>query len=246
MPRAPAAGSDDAEIERIRAEYRRRDREIPPERYDLSRPAPHFAHARLCATLMDALRREGILPLDGLAVADAGCGDGTWLCDLARWGADPRKLHGIDLDESRLAVARRRLPHARLVCGDARDLPWPSAAFDVVLQFLVFSSILRASVKQRIAAEMLRVLKPGGVLLWYDSHWSNPRNPNMRGVGAAETRGLFPGCAVRLLSVTLAPLLARCVVPLSRPAARLLERLPFLRTHLFGVVRKPGARNPVQ
>jgi hypothetical protein len=51
---------------------------------------------------------------------------------------------------------------------------------------------------------------------------------------------------VRLRSVTLAPPLARAVVPVSPGAARLLERLPFLRTHLFGVVQRPAPFNPLQ
>jgi SAM-dependent methyltransferase len=238
--------TDDEEITRIRAEYRRRDREIPPERYDVSRPAPRFAHERLSRAIIEALRQAGKWPLAGLAVADIGCGDGARLGDFERWGANPRTLHGIDLDERRLAAARRRLPQAGLVCGDARTLPWPTAAFDVVLQFLVFSSVLLGSVRERLAAETLRVLKPDGVLLWYDSRRSNPRNPNMRGVRADEIRALLPGCDVRLRSVTLAPPLARAVVPVSSGAARLLERLPFLRTHLFGVVQRPAPFNPLQ
>jgi ubiquinone/menaquinone biosynthesis C-methylase UbiE len=238
--------TEDEEIARIRAEYRRRDREIPAERYDLSRPAPRFAHERLNRAIVEALQQAGKWPPAGLAVADIGCGDGARLGDFARWGADPRTLHGIDLDERRLAAARRRLPPAGLVCGDGRRLPWPTTAFDVVLQFLVFSSVLLASVRERLAAEALRVLKPDGVLLWYDSRHSNPRNPNMRGVCADEIRTLFPGCDVRLRSVTLAPPLARAVVPVSPRAARLLERLPFLRTHLFGVVRRPAPSNPLQ
>jgi SAM-dependent methyltransferase len=229
---------DAQEIDRIRAEYRRRDREIPASFYDLSRPAPRFAFSRLCAVVMEALRTAGKLPLTGRALADVGCGDGRWLLQFAEWGAAPEALFGIDLSEIRLAAARGRLPGASLVCGDARNLPWPDASFDVVTQFVVFSSILRPAVKRRIAAEMLRVLKPDGAILWYDTRCRNPRNPNTRGIGASEIRGLFPSCELRLRSVTLAPPLARRVVPVSANAGALLERAPFLRTHYFGVIRR--------
>ena len=76
IERAPAPGPDAGEIERIRAEYRRREREVPASFYDLSRPAPHFACTRLLAVMREALRRTDKLPLAGRALADVGCGNG--------------------------------------------------------------------------------------------------------------------------------------------------------------------------
>jgi len=236
--RAPVPDPDADEIERIRAEYRRREREIPAEFHDLSRPAPRFARTRLLPVVIEALGRADKLPLAGRTLADVGCGKGMWLGQFVRWGADPAALRGIDLMETRICAARALVPEASLTCGDARCLPWSDESFDVVMQFMVFSSILRASVKRGIADEMRRVLKPDGVILWYDSRRSNPRNANTRALGAAEIRRLFPGCDVRLSSVTLAPPLARRVVPLSRMAGVLLESIPLLRTHFFGVIRK--------
>jgi hypothetical protein len=52
-------------------------------------------------------------------------------------------------------------------------------------------------------------------------------------------RRLFPGFAMRIRRVTLAPPLARLVAPRSRLAADLLERLPPLRTHILALIRKP-------
>ena len=82
------------------------------------------------------------------------------------------------------------------------------------------------------------MLKPGGVVLWYDFRFNNPRNLEVRGIEAAEIRSLFPECSVDLKKVTLAPPLARRVVPISWTSAELLEKLPFLRTHYLGVIRK--------
>jgi SAM-dependent methyltransferase len=240
--RALVPDPDADEIERICEEYRRRERETPPGLYDLSRAAPRFAYTRLLPVVTAALGRADKLPLAGRALADVGCGNGMWLRQFVRWGADPAALRGIDLIGTRIGVARTRVPGASLVCGDARSLPWSDESFDVVTQFMVFSSILRASVKQRIADEMLRVLKPDGAILWYDSRRSNPRNPNVRALGAAEIRRLFPDCDVRLRSVTLAPPLARRVVPLFPAAGVLLESIPLLRTHFFGVIRKHAGR----
>jgi len=89
---------------------------------------------------------------------------------------------------------------------------------------------------------MVRVTKPGGIILWYDLRFNNPWNPNVRGIEAAEIRSLFPGCNVRLERLTLAPPLARHIVPISYPIALMIEQLPFLRTHYLGVIRKPESR----
>jgi hypothetical protein len=87
----------------------------------------------------------------------------------------------------------------------------------------------------------VRVLRPGGALLWYDFRVDNPANPNVRGIGHRELEALFPGLACRVLSLTLAPPLARAVAPVSPGLARLLEGLPFLRSHLLGVLVKGRA-----
>ena len=104
----------------------------------------------------------------------------------------------------------------------------------------MFTSILSETVKKSAAAEMLRVLKPGGLVLWYDFRVDNPRNPNVRGIGAREIRSLFADCSVKLRSGTLAPPVARRTVPISWILSLCLERIPFLRTHYVGTIRKPG------
>ena len=79
---------------------------------------------------------------------------------------------------------------------------------------------------------------PGGAVLWYDFFVNNPRNPHVRGVGAKVIRLLFPGFGVRLARVTLAPPLARRLVPLSRTIAFALEATKVLNTHYLGVIRR--------
>ena len=69
--------------------------------------------------------------------------------------------------------------------------------------------------KQAIAREMLRVLKPQGSILWYDFFMDNPRNSNVRGIGRRELASLFPDCRIWLRRVTLAPPLARRIVPVT-------------------------------
>src|SRR5262249_38083727 len=90
---------------------------------------------------------------------------------------------------------------------------------------------LHDGVKREIAGEMLRIVKPKGAILWVDFRFNNPRNPNVRGIGAREIRDLFPDCEVKLSSTTLAPPIARRIVPVSWTLGLALESLPFLLTH---------------
>ncbi len=122
--------------------------------------------------------------------------------------------------------------------ANAAHLPFSPAAFDLVLQSLLFTSILDPAMKQAVAREMLRVLKPGGLILWYDYHVNNPWNPDVAGVKKNEIQALFPGCRVQLRRITLAPPLTRLLAPHSFLLCSLLEKLRVLNTHYLGVIRK--------
>src|SRR5437899_11006112 len=108
----------------------------------------------------------------------------------------------------------------------------------MVLQITLFTSILNDEVKLAIAADMARVLAPGGRILWYDFSFNNPRNPDVRGIGRREIRMLFPGLEMKTKRVTLAPPLGRIVAPLSIVLYYLLSRVRPLCTHLLCLLRK--------
>jgi ubiquinone/menaquinone biosynthesis C-methylase UbiE len=223
---------------RIFPEYDRQTRELPADFDAWSRPSNLRLHEHALRGIIPMLRRASLFPLNGRRIADIGCGDGTWLLEFFQWGADPTDLCGIDLSAARVERARRRLPQADLRSGGASNLPWPDQSFDLVSQFTVFTSILDPALKRVIAAEMLRVLKPGGSILWFDFRVDNPANPHVRGVRASEIRSLFAGCEVELTSILLAPPLGRLVAGWSWPPAELLHPLPFLHTHYAGLIRK--------
>ena len=151
------------------------------------------------------------------------------------------EIAGVDALPAALASAREVHPGLQLTRATADLLPLRAESFALVSQFTVFSSILDPRMRQAAAAEMLRVLRPGAVALWYD-FTVNPTNRDTHGIGVEELRRLFPGCPMRLRRVTLAPPIARLFAPRSRLAADLLERLPPLRTHLLAVIRRPGGR----
>ncbi len=224
---------------RIRAVYARREATGAEERYAYWHPANLFLIQQLERAIVQTLQRRSLLPLNGRRALDIGCGDGFWLRFLLRLGAEPTNLSGIDLLENRVEQARLLAPTMDLRAGDATSLPYPNEAFDVVTQFTMFTSILDPDVKQRIAGEMLRVLHPGGLVLWYD-FVMNPRNPDAQGIGASEVRSLFPDCDYRFSHITLAPPLTRLLARRSWLACYLLEKVPLLRTHYLATIIKRG------
>ena len=115
---------------------------------------------------------------------------------------------------------------------------WPDASFDILTQITVLATITSATARLEIVSEMLRVVRPGGLILSYDMRVNNPANSKVRALPAAEIRGLFPGFAIELRSLTLAPPIARRIVPLSWVLAMALEKVPYLRTHCLTLIRK--------
>lgn len=229
-------GGRTPEADRIVSEYRRRDRAIDPDTYALWRPVNLFFQQGRARATLDELGRRGVFPLGDRRILDVGCGRGSGLVQLEEWGARRDRLAGIDLLPDRVDEARARLAGADLRVGDASALPWPDAHFDIVCQATVFSSILDDTLQDRVAAEMRRVLRPDGVIVWYDFRYDNPANPHVRGVRKERIARLFPGMSCRLRRVTLAPPLARRLVPLTWTGATLLERLVVLNTHYVAVL----------
>lgn len=176
--------------------------------------------------------------LDDKLILDVGCGGGWQLRKFVLYGADPQKLYGIDLLEDRIDVAKRLSPNINWQCGNAEALPYPDGHFDIVMQATAFTSVKSFEMKQGMSKEMLRVLKPHGLIFWYDYFFSNPSNPDVQGVRKGEIERLFSGCSVSLRRTTLAPPISRRIAPRSVILAYLLEKVPFLCTHYLGVIRK--------
>jgi ubiquinone/menaquinone biosynthesis C-methylase UbiE len=125
-----------------------------------------------------AMRRQALVPLQravqnaGAAarLLDLGCGTGGFLCEVKR--NHPRLyVTGIDLSLPYLAVARRRLrrwSRARLVEAPAETLPFADGAFDIVTCLYLFHE-LPPRARRAVVAEVHRVLRPGGILVFLDS-----------------------------------------------------------------------------
>jgi ubiquinone/menaquinone biosynthesis C-methylase UbiE len=125
------------------------------------------------------MRREALRPIAEvmrgvdqrrMALADVACGTGRFLRDVRlTWPA--LNLTGIDLSESYLAEARRHLKDLRpttLLAANAEAIPLADASQDIVTCIFLFHE-LPPEARRRVAAEMARILKPGGLMVLVDS-----------------------------------------------------------------------------
>ncbi|MFH1731248.1 MAG: class I SAM-dependent methyltransferase [Planctomycetota bacterium] len=222
-----------SETDRIRERYARR-KECFASLYDPTGPAVSRIIEERQRTIAGIFRRAGLVPVRDKRVLEIGCGKGTNLLHLLIQGFRPENLVGNELIEERAREARHLLPAAtEVITGDACELDLPDESFDIVLQSTVFTSILDDEFQKRLADRMWALVKPGGGVLWYDFVYSNPRNPDVRGVPLRRVRELFPDGKVKRWRVTLAPPIARRVVGIHPALYTLFNAMPFLRTHIL-------------
>jgi len=213
-----------AEQERINNVYRQWHGGTALARYAWHRP-------EVLQQVTDRSRAFGALlsatvgpDLSAIRVLDVGCGSGGFLRPLIDWGADPANLMGTELQQDRLEYARHHTAAGVAWHLGALDVV-PAESFDLVTAQTVFSSILDQKVRQALAADMWRTLKPGGWCLVFDFRYNNPRNRQVRRVTRAELRGFWPARQHRYRSLLLAP-----------PITRLLAWAPYLTTELLAVL----------
>jgi len=226
-----------AEESRIKAVYQKRKRSIPLDFYSLLRLHNLLRIQQLERKLVRLLSASRHQQMVDQRVLEVGCGCGLWLNTFLRLGALPENMAGVDVLEERIAEAEEMLPRGiTLRCRSSEQLDFADASFDLVFQSMLFSSILDPQVRRQIAAEMLRVLAPGGMILWYDFFLDNPFNADVRGVKKKEIAEYFPGCRIALGTTTLAPPIARKISRNSPILHGLLSAMPFLRSHYFGSI----------
>ena len=226
-----------SEIDRIRKEFLSRGQRLTgSDLYSLFNSAQLFTAQQRQRHILASLRRNGLYPLSERKILEVGCGEGGILIENLSYGASTNLLNGIDLLLDRLVIAKQIIATLPLTNSDGQNLPYAARCFDLTMQITAFSSILDEKVKVNVAHEMLRVTKPDGLILWYD-FWLNPTNPQTRGIRPAEIKRLFPNCRYEFHRITLAPPLARRIVPISWILAYGLERLTIFNTHYLAAIR---------
>ncbi len=127
----------------------------------------------------NAMRRAALGPIAAeiagrdqrkLAMLDVACGTGRFLRQ-ARLAWPALRLTGIDLSPAYLAEAAQHMRPLRPACciaGNVEAIPLADASQDIVTAIFLFHE-LPPDVRRRVSAEMARVLKPSGMLVFIDS-----------------------------------------------------------------------------
>ena len=132
-------------------------------------------HARVCPSPEWAAHLQNdILPS---LVQHADVGD-----DLLEIGPGPgaatewlrhrvKRLTVLEIDEAAAAKLAQRYAgsNVEVVIGDATKLSYPDGSFDSVGSFTMLHHVPTPALQNKILAEALRVLRPGGVLIASDS-----------------------------------------------------------------------------
>lgn len=205
--------------------------------WSLGNPGYAYLEELRCRALAALLDAEGLSDLGGLTILDVGCGSGRELRRLCELGAEPRRCHGIDLLRDRIDAARQASPEMHLCCADAGRLPYTDASFDLVMANMVFGSILDDGIAAAVAAEMRRVVRPTGAIIWHEQRLPNPTNPHVRAYSLADVRRFFPGFAPRVARIAPLPPLVRAVGIIAPRLLPLLGALPLPRTQNLVVLR---------
>lgn len=231
--------SQSEEIERIREVYTTQYNPDPDDwgyTWNPRNPVSLSYRHALERNLVGLLNQAGV-KLDNLEILDAGCGTGNLLRFYLHLGANPQKLHGIDLIQSRIAAGIRQSPaEIDFQLGDAQNLPYADQSMDLVSFFTVFSSILESTTRQNVARQARRVLRPGGMILWYDMR--HAQTATTRGLEFEEILALFPDLKLEYLR-KIHPAWGTRIARRSALAFNLLELIPVTpRTHYLALLRK--------
>ena len=106
-----------------------------------------------------------LAPSLGLRWIDVGCGNGAFTELLVEQCA-PSEVRGIDPSEAQLVFARARKGASGVEFrhGDAMALPFDKARFDAAVMALVIFFVPQPA---KGVAEMVRVVRPGGMIATY-------------------------------------------------------------------------------
>lgn len=239
---------NEEELNRITKFYKNFSSLYSSDYWSMMHPAVYMgkqARQRALISLLNKKMRPS--ELKDKTVLEIGAGGGGNLAELIELGFRPENMIANDLMLDRMEIARQRLPNqVTFMPGNALDLSINANSLDIVYQSTVFTSITDFKMKQDLARAMMKWVKQGGGILWFDFIISKPSSPDTKGIGLTEIKSLFPGCKVIHKRVYLNPYIARLIQKINPTLLRVtypfLHAFPIpilIRTHLICWIEKP-------
>jgi ubiquinone/menaquinone biosynthesis C-methylase UbiE len=123
-----------------------------------------------------AMRRHCLVPISEYfkthsvgkpKILDVACGTGAFTQDLKN-NYTFAEVSGLDLSPWYLKKAAEKIHDVDWIQGNAENLPFEKESFDVVTCVYLYHE-LPEKVRKKVSQEMLRVLRPGGLLVFGDS-----------------------------------------------------------------------------
>ncbi len=140
----------------------------------------------------------------GDRVLDVGCGTGSLTLTARSYAGSSGSVYGIDASPEMIEAAQEKAVQSGLEAvfeiGLIENIPYPEATFDIVINRLVMHH-LPDDLKRKGMAEILRVLKPGG--LFFIADFNPPANPFLTHVLLALVGHRMMQSNVRALSPIL-------------------------------------------
>ncbi|MBI4185534.1 methyltransferase domain-containing protein [Candidatus Berkelbacteria bacterium] len=139
---------------------------------------------------------DRIVSLTGRSVLEVGCGDGKRSIELAE---RCKFLTAIDPDTAKIHLANKHaLKNAIFEVGSAEQLPFLESQFDVVCYTVSFHHIPIRHM-QRALREAVRVLRPNGLIIFYELGQPGTQEEAKERFGSASDEHCFPQPAIEAI-----------------------------------------------
>lgn len=170
---------------------------------------------------------------ENLSLLEIGAGNGTNAEIFLNLGFKIQNISFNELLTERILAIKSNYPKNNVFEGNAIEIDIDKK-FDIIFQSTVFTSILNQVDREKLAEKMLSLLKPNGIILWYDFIYNNPKNKDVRKVDVKELKILFAKSSnIYYKKITLAPPIGRQVKMFYK-----LFNVPFLRSHILAIIKK--------
>ena len=225
----------DNEAKKIFEQYDRRKNNERINKHSQDFYFNHYAQSERELGYQEILKKK-YSSLESVSILEIGAGSGINLYFFKKLGIKWENIYANELLDDRIIQLKENFPIIKIYEGDGRKILLDKeSTFDIVFQSTVFTSILNDSVKKELAKKMWSLLKPNGIILWYDFIYDNPQNKDVKGIKTSEISELFPeSTKISFKKVTLAPFIGRKI----RKLYPFVNILPILRTHIIAVIQK--------